>query len=102
MQLDCKGSSIAANKPTKKYSRSSAGNFRISNLEGFPQKVKCEACSQSGDKSPHNGDGYGNNSARSRSGSLAIAAIIAAAFANRIAMMFGSDNSGVSSGSKPC
>jgi hypothetical protein len=38
----------------------------------------------------------------SRSGSLAIAAIIAAAFAARIALMFGSDNGGVSSGSKPC
>jgi hypothetical protein len=35
MQLDCKGSSIAAN-PTQNNSRSSAGNFRISNLEGFP------------------------------------------------------------------
>jgi hypothetical protein len=46
VQLDCKGSSIAANKTTKNSSRSSAGNFRISNLEGFPQKVKCEACSQ--------------------------------------------------------
>ncbi len=30
-----------------------------------------------------------------------VAAIIAAAFANRIALMFGSDNGGVSSGSKP-
>jgi hypothetical protein len=46
MQLDCKGSLIAANKPTENNSRSSVGNFRISNLEGFSQKVKCEACSQ--------------------------------------------------------
>jgi hypothetical protein len=46
MQLDCKGSLIAANKPTTNNSRSSAGNLRISNLEGFPQKVKCEAHSQ--------------------------------------------------------
>ncbi len=51
---------------------------------------------------PHNGNGYGNSSARSRSGSLAVAAIIAAAFATRIALMFGSDDGGVSSGSKPC
>jgi hypothetical protein len=46
MQLDCNSSSIAANKPTKNNSRSLAGNFRISNLEGFPLKVKCEDCSQ--------------------------------------------------------
>jgi hypothetical protein len=46
MQLDCKGLSIAANKPTKNNSRRSAGNFRISNLDDFLQKVKCEACSQ--------------------------------------------------------
>jgi hypothetical protein len=30
----------------KNNSRSLVGDFRISNLEGFPQKVKCEACSQ--------------------------------------------------------
>jgi hypothetical protein len=35
MQLHYKGFSIAANKPTKNNSRSLAGNFRISNLEGF-------------------------------------------------------------------
>jgi hypothetical protein len=46
MQLDCKGSSIAANEPTKNNRRSLVGNFRISNLEGFPQKVKYEASSQ--------------------------------------------------------
>ncbi len=31
-----------------------------------------------------------------------VAAIIAAAFATRIVLLFGSDNGGVSSGSKPC
>jgi hypothetical protein len=46
MQLDCKGLLIAANKPTKHNSRSLVGNFRISNLEGFQGKVKCEARSQ--------------------------------------------------------
>jgi hypothetical protein len=46
MQLYCKGSLIAANEPTKNNSRSSARNFRILNSKGFPQKVKCEACTQ--------------------------------------------------------
>jgi hypothetical protein len=46
MQLDCKGSLIAANEPTKNNDRSSVRNFRISNVEGFPRKVKCEARSQ--------------------------------------------------------
>ncbi len=36
MQLDCKGSLIAANEPTKNNSRSLVVKFRISNLEGFP------------------------------------------------------------------
>ncbi len=46
MQLDCKGSLIAANKPTKNNIRSLAGDFRITNSEGFPREVKCEAHSQ--------------------------------------------------------
>ncbi len=46
MQLDCKGSLIAANKPTKNNSRSLVGDFRNSNLEGFLWEVKCEAHSQ--------------------------------------------------------
>jgi hypothetical protein len=47
MQLDCKGSLLVADEPTKKNSRSLVGDFGISNLEGFPQDVKCEAHSQS-------------------------------------------------------
>jgi hypothetical protein len=40
MQLDCKGSSIAANEPTKNNGRSLVGDLGISNLEGFSREVK--------------------------------------------------------------
>jgi hypothetical protein len=45
---------------------------------------------------------FSNSSARSRSGSFAVAAIIAVVFATRITLMFGSDDGGIGSGSKPC